>query len=71
MIVIGDNQNAGIAYCEEMQVQGKMLKGKWSGPTPQAALTSNTLLDGGVNRLHCISKCQENLFFFLFTVFCY
>lgn len=68
MIVIGDNQNAGIAYCEEMQVQGKMLKGKWSGPTPQAALTSNTLLDGGVNRLHCISKCQENLFFFIYSI---
>lgn len=26
MIVVADNQNSGIAYCEEMQVQGKMLK---------------------------------------------
>lgn len=62
IIVIGDNQNAGIAYCEEMQAQGKMLKGKWSGPTPQAALTSNTLLDGGVNRLVGLTECRKGLY---------
>lgn len=75
--MIGDNQNAGIAYCEEMQAQGKMLKGKWSGPTPQAALTSNTLLDGGVNRLVGLTECRKGLylempekplFFFVYSI---